>query len=225
VKKELREELKRIILDYEAIRYVRIKKGDGFFLIRKMPRYYDDVVNYEDNGYGRLVADVYEGGEKEDSIIYHNCKLICGEEDIKSYALRYRINIDKSPEVLIDTILKEKKQARAELKMNSPKYITPIKDLFREIGLLPENRGKEKKKYRNLVRIRNKIIADTYKGYAKKGGDRRQFPIKEIESKLKAYYENKKALGESSDFVDRRKKIFGIDRIQIWRILKGCIKK
>ncbi len=98
------------------------------------------------------------------------------------------------------------------------KYLTPIRKFLSGIGIIDEPRGKNKIKYKIILKERNLFIISAYKDICKKTKKRKPFPIASIQRRIDAYVNEKGYKGI------RRKK-FMISDMQIRRILQNYIKK
>jgi hypothetical protein len=176
MKQKLKKEIKALLSQFKAIRYVHINKKDAFYVFKELEldvEEYFEEYNYNPNGNGNIYGSVYYP-----CAILHNDNLIKKHNGLQNYITKYRGEIDASPEFTISNILEDKK-----FKIHSPKYITPIRNLFREIGLLLEKRGKFKKIDKNKKQ-RDRLIITLYKEIVKKTKRKKPFPIRIIYDKL-----------------------------------------
>lgn len=220
MEQKLKEKLKKIIFEFEGIRYIYITKKETFFIFKKAFRDHESVSeSYSDDGSGRPVFDGWVGNASpfDDCVIFHKNKLIEGEK-VKAYIPKYRTNINESPEFLIDTILEGK-----ELKIHSPKYITPIKDLFRYVGLLAEKRGCAKIKSQEWRAKRNKAIVDSYNKICSGKTAKTNLPLKEIKEEVKKRFPKKHF--DNADTLRIVEEIFDVSDRTIRGVLKPYIKK
>jgi len=141
-----------LVKRFGAIRCVYINKEEKFFLISKLGR--------------PLVSRVERIGiGAHTKIITYNCSIIhekkivlpSDKKNIEYYLENYRENIKISPEFMVMNILNDK-----NTRIYSPKYLTPIKDLFRDVGLLSERRGTVKKRNETAEK-RYQFVTDAYR--------------------------------------------------------------
>ena len=171
--KGLKEKLKGIISEFGVVRCVYIEKNDHFFIFRKIPRYDGGDVNYEDGGYGQPIAVVYGDGQGDfdDCVILYDNRLIQKKKKIKTYLFQYSQNIEQSPEFTISDILEKK-----TFKVFSKKYLTPIKNLFRDIFLLKDGRAGRCSADPMVIK-RNQFFISSYAKY----GSPNRIPMKRIQ--------------------------------------------
>jgi len=125
----------RNLLRWRAIKCVYATKTSKFFLFKDPGKQLRSII-----------AIIRPGARPVEHIDY-NCAVLNGQRIIYSSAKEFmeffltmhKKSIDESPEFLISNIKND------DLKIHSPKYLRPIKDLLRSIGFLSEPRGKIKK--------------------------------------------------------------------------------
>ena len=90
----------------------------------------------------------------------------------QEYKNKYGKKILNSPVFIIENILKSKK-----ITLNSPQYVRPIRDLMRDVRMLPEKRGSRTKKDERQ-KMRDKFILLEYKKIVnKRKGKKRPYPV------------------------------------------------
>lgn len=221
MRKGLKAELKKRIPSFETIRCVRINENDHFFLIRNTPKHNGQDVNYEDNGYGLPVAVCYGEGnhDYDDCIIIHNNNF----KNVKAYISKYRFNIEGSLEFLVNTILEEANKGEKELRIES-QSLTPIKDLFRAVGLLPEKRGRNKNKYQGWRKKRDAAIVVVFHRISRARTINKNFPLKAIRAGVKKHIPNRWKFKDADEF-RKVEQIFDVSDAVIRRVLKPYLKK
>lgn len=177
MEEKLKDEIRKAISKYKAVRYVYINKKEAFYLFKNFEQPIEDViedVEGDDLG-GAHVVPIFI----YDWVILHNGKIIRGlynhTNEIKEIQKYIPYCEDESAhDFSIKAIIAN------DIKINSPKYLTPIRNLFRELGLIKETRGKnkredEEKKGRDLE------IILLYKAFKRK----KPYPISKIFEKMK----------------------------------------
>ncbi|MDD5431660.1 MAG: hypothetical protein PHO70_01560 [Candidatus Omnitrophica bacterium] len=194
----------RQLLKWGAVKYVYVNKENKFFLF---------------NSPGKKIMSKHavatSAGEYQEHISYH-CAIFTGSKIIYPYdkkAIRYFLDaygkkIIASPEFLINNVM------NADLVINSPKYLKPIKDLLRQIGVLKETRGKIKKTD-ETTKILRAFIVKEFKGIQKK----RPLPINILSDRL-----TKKVDSMFPDDSETAEKYYW-SFATIRRIIKDCNKK
>lgn len=191
MEKELQDKIKEMISSFDVVKYCYINKKDAFFLFKESKQDLMEIdEEWESDKDGGIV---FAGSQYFPWAVLHNNEIIfgsreayskyCGYCDLTTDPITIVENnwVKNSPVFFVASILNSK-----GIKVNSPKYLTPIKNLFREVGLLDETRGKLKKESINKIN-RDKLIIQLYKEIVKKTKKRKPLPIKSIYQKLPNY--------------------------------------
>jgi hypothetical protein len=125
------------------------------------------------NGYWPLLSDPKCLAQFK---ILHKHKFIEDKEEKMNYITKYDHQICTLPSFSIAQILNKEYSD-----VYSKKYLTPIRNLFRDVGILPEKRGK-KKSIGETKKYLRKFLVKEYKAIQKK----KPLPIKILQKRLEA---------------------------------------
>ncbi|MDD5679931.1 MAG: hypothetical protein PHI59_01670 [Candidatus Omnitrophica bacterium] len=142
-----------LALRYGAVKYIPISTKN-YFLFFKIPFV---LVRHGQKQKTKYKCGFYKFDPRECAIVHQRKIYIRWQGNyVDKYLRNYKDKINKAPLFLVSNIIGTDK-----IKITSPTYLTPLKIIFRRVGLLKENVGKNKKI--NIIRehLRNYVIRES----------------------------------------------------------------
>ncbi|MFC1699983.1 hypothetical protein ACFL1I_08550 [Candidatus Omnitrophota bacterium] len=183
------------------IQYIYISKKDAFYLMRGTIYPLKRLLYNEEE----LSIDKFISIFK----ILHNSKIIVDVDEKRRYIINHRNAICNTPSFRMEEIAEG-----GYRDIHSQKYLTPIKNLFRDVGLLPEKRGKKKTLSETNKHLRWFLIQE-FKAMKKK----KTLPMKILQMRLSK--ETSRLFPDNPKEADK----YLMSDATIRRILKPYIKK
>lgn len=165
--------------EFNSVMVVYCNNGERFFLFKNAG---DGL--YKHLGYKILRPIIskkdyasysYKEDLVADCVIIDKDKFIQNEKEVSEYLQKHESNIENSSEIPIENIIEGK-----DIKISSRTSITPMRKLFRELGLMEEKRG-PKKGENSFKKDRDDFIVRAYQESSKK----KPFPYQSIKSDWK----------------------------------------
>lgn len=125
--------------------------------------------------------------------------------------------IEDLPEGVIELPLKIVLDGK-RIKIFSPEFITPVRNILRRLGIIKETRGKYKKRGK-IILLRDKFMVNEYKRIIKETKRKKPLPIKILQRRWTE--ELIRIFPDNPEGADK----YGVSDATVRRVLKKCIKK
>lgn len=161
-----------VVSEYKGLKYFRTNRGGVYIIFKHIINEEEGIEeDWEDDGRGNPVfcGTPYAVRELDECEIFHRNRFLEGDEK-KAFIDKHKKKLYEEPDLLLDDILGSK-----VMKIYSKEYITPLRKILRDAGVMKDKRGTNKPTD-PIVKIRNDFFVEWHK---KKGCPKR-IPLEEI---------------------------------------------